>query len=190
MYKGSKEDKDKDNKEADEEVHEVFPPPISKPVDQEEVKRLTEEANQYLTKGDMNGVIDSFFAVLDLDPTRVDVNTVLGSILLQRDELSLAQGFLYKAVALSDWRYPPAVANLAEGLRQDSQLLLAKDVLQKGWETGTPIFIELRHLSYRPLFISPAILVHLFSSRLLSTPLLSSPHPSQLLCSFLSFFSR
>ena len=134
MNKGNKEDKE--NKESDEEVSEVFTPPTSKPVDQEEIKRLTEAANQYLTKGDMNGVIDSFFAVLDLDPSRVDVHTVLGSILLQREELTLAQGFLYKAVMLSAWRYPPAVANLAEGLRQDSQIVLAKEVLQKGWETG------------------------------------------------------
>ena len=137
MNKGNKEE----NKEPDEEVSEVVSPPESKPVDQDEIKRLTEAANQFLTKGDMNGVIDSFFAVLDLDPSRIDVHTVLGSILLQRDQLSLAQGFLYKAVILSDWRYPPAVANLAEGLRQDSQIVLAKEVLQKGWETGDTIHI-------------------------------------------------
>ena len=67
-------------------------------VSAQEIEELVQKANTYLDKGDMNGVIDTFFAVLDADPTRVDVNTVLGSILMSMKKYDLAQTFLYTAV--------------------------------------------------------------------------------------------
>ena len=67
-------------------------------VSAQEIEDLVQKANAFLEKGDMNSVIDTFFAILDADPTRVDVNTVLGSVLMSMKKYDLAQTFLYTAV--------------------------------------------------------------------------------------------
>ena len=67
-------------------------------VSAEEIELLVQKANAHLEKGDMNSVIDTFFAILDADPTRIDVNTVLGSVLMSMKKYDLAQTFLYTAV--------------------------------------------------------------------------------------------
>ena len=122
-----------DDSAADDAADDSTPPPTPNP---EEVAALVQQATEFLEKKDMNGVIDSFFGVLDLDPSRIDVKTVLGSILLQQQFYSLSIGLLYAAVLGSEWRYPPAVANLAEALRQDGENELAREVAMKGWDAA------------------------------------------------------
>ena len=103
----------------------------------EEVAALVAAASEHMEKGNMTGVLDSFFGVLDKDPKRIDVLTVVGSILLSQQLYTLSEGFLFKAVALSGWGYPPAVANLAEGLRQVRPAIGPPGWDPRRWHPGT-----------------------------------------------------
>jgi Tfp pilus assembly protein PilF len=108
------------------------PPAVVKTMSEQEINALVETANAHLEKGDMNAVIDTFFAVLDADPTRVDINTVLGTIFMNMEKRDLAEGFLYAAVQQSNWTYAPAVATLAQTLRLDGDLDLSEKVAVRG----------------------------------------------------------
>ena len=103
-----------------------------KTISEQEINALVETANVFLEKGDMNAVIDTFFAVLDADPTRVDINTVLGTLLMNMERRDLAEGFLYAAVQQSNWTYVPAVATLAQTLRLDGDFDLSEKVAVRG----------------------------------------------------------
>ena len=97
-----------------------------------EIAALVEEGNRQLAANDINGVINTFFSVLDADPTRHDVNAAMGQILSSVQQYDLAQGFLFAAVQLSNWTYAPAVASLADTLRLDNEPALAEQVAAKG----------------------------------------------------------
>lgn len=107
-----------------------------RPVTDTEIAALVEQANAQLRDNDINGVLESFFSVLDADPTRHDINTVMGSILSSVGQFELAEGFLFSAVQLSNWTYIPAVASLADTLRLDNEPVLAEQVASKGLSAG------------------------------------------------------
>ena len=75
-----------------------------------------------------------FLKALELNPDSVEANSLIGSCYLLLNKPDLAEGFLYAAVMLSEWKDAVSIANLAESLRLNNDPNLAVQVAMKGYE--------------------------------------------------------
>jgi len=92
--------------------------------------RLT-AAKSLAIKGDIPQAIDELLELIKYQPNNQEYNSLLGALLLELKQYSIAEGFLYTAVQLSNWTDVNSVVNLAELLKKTGEIELAQKAIVK-----------------------------------------------------------
>ena len=98
------------------------------------VEPLVTQAKELIAtgKGIDESVVSILLDALEINPDDYEANYLAGTSLLALRKSEEAQGFLYKAVVVSNWTEHNGIANLAEALRLTGDFDLAMKVAQKG----------------------------------------------------------
>lgn len=103
----------------------------SSPVYDENIKTLIEESKSLISNEQLNSAAEKLMIVLEIQPENLEANGLLGATFLALKSPDLAEGFLYSAVRISQWKDITSISNLAESLRLNKDLELAEKVAQK-----------------------------------------------------------
>jgi len=96
-----------------------------------EVNVLLAEAKNMISDGKIEESIDYFLSILGTNPDHQECNSLVGALLLGLGQYSMAEGFLYSAVQISNWTDAAAAANLALSLKQAGDAELSSKTLWK-----------------------------------------------------------
>lgn len=88
-------------------------------------------ARSLVMKGDIPQAIDELLEIIKDQPNNQECNSLLGALLLELKQYSIAEGFLYTAVQLSNWTDVSSVVNLAELLKKNGEIELAQKAIVK-----------------------------------------------------------
>jgi tetratricopeptide (TPR) repeat protein len=96
-----------------------------------EATDICRSTDNLIENGKFQESVDKLISVLQSHPDNQLCNAVLGAVLLALKQYTLAEGFLYSAVKLSNWTDTASVANLAASFRDNNQSELSLKTLVK-----------------------------------------------------------
>lgn len=111
------------------------------------IDKTMREVKERIGSGNLWDASNLLLSVLEVDHENLEANSLIGACYLALSRPDLSEGFLYTAVSLSKWSDIVSVANLAESLRLNKDLVLASQVAVKGFN-GAEAKDKSGHLQY------------------------------------------